>query len=113
MALHTRVLHPQYLRLSPCACSALAQSHFLIAASARLPAEPKESPSPGLGLSRRSARAPTPHHACRLLGFLLEPSGSLTQLKAVSGPRAVSSSRKKILLPLPWVFTGLEAGPST
>lgn len=49
-----------YLLPGPCACSFLAQSDFLIAASARLPAEAKESPSPGLGPPRRSAQRQHP-----------------------------------------------------
>lgn len=61
---------------------AAAQSYFLTAASARLPAAPKESPSPGLGPSRRSAQR---HHPVSPAGSFVSswsPLGLLTQLKA-------------------------------
>lgn len=75
-----------YLLLSPCACSTLAQSHFLIAASARLPAEPKKSPSPGLGPSRRSAQCQHPIGPAGSFASSWSFLGPLTQLKSVSRP---------------------------
>lgn len=97
----------------PWACSALAQSYFLIVASAKLPAEPEESPSPGLGPSRLCL-TPTPHRPCRPLCFLPGPSGSAYSAKSSClGRQAVSPSRKEISPHSPWTSTVLEAGPST
>ena len=94
------------------ACSALTQNHFLIAASARLPAEPKESPVLGW-VPQHSAQRQHPTGPAGSSASSWRLLGPLTQLKAVSGQSGLSSSRKEISPHIPWTFNVLEARPST